>query len=306
VTREISDRLRIRYLALRRRIVAPETGGVIVKVTEGLIDKIKVPDGRRDVIVFDQSLNGFFLRVFASGRSAYGIDYYVNGKRRRMSLGPATKGTLATARKRATEILAKARLGADALQEREDIRERGKLKFETLAATFLAEQKKRIAPRTYLEWERHITKHLSSLNSAVIDKIERRDIIEQIDRIAAQSGATSANHCRATLSVFFAWCIERQYRESNPVMGISKRSTREARSRILDDDELAEVWAHAGDSNHGLIVKLLALTGQRRNEIGGLQWSEIDMQKQLVVFPAAHSGDDEHPFRRMATSCSDR
>jgi integrase len=260
--------------------------GVAMKVTEGLIDRIKVPEGRRDVIVFDQQLNGFFLRVFATGRAAYGVDYYVNGKRRRMSLGPATKGALGAARRRATEILAKARLGADALQERDDIRERGKLKFETLAEKFLGEQKTRIAPRTYLEWERHLTKHLSPLNSSAIDKIERRDLVEQIDRIAGQAGAVTADHCRATLSVFFAWCVERDYREINPVIGISRRANNESRSRVLDDVELAEVWKHAGEGNHGLIVRLLALTGQRRTEIGSLRWSEFNEEKKLLIFPS--------------------
>ena len=269
-----------------QKSVAIGFGGASVKVTEGLIDKIKVPEGRRDVIVFDQTLNGFFLRVFATGRAAYGVDYYVNGTRRRMSLGPASKGALTAARKRATEILAKARLGTDALQEREEIRERGKAGFDVLTEQFLAEKKNRIAPRTYIEWKRHLTKHLRPLNGAPIDKIERRDLVEQIDRIAAQSGPVAADDCRTTLSVFFAWCIEREHRETNPIIGMSRRANNESRSRVLDDAELAEVWQHAGEGNHGLIVKLLALTGQRRNEIGLLQWSEVNEDKKLLVLPA--------------------
>lgn len=256
-----------------------------MKLTEGLASKIEVPEGKRDIKIFDENLRGFFLRVFATGRAAYGVDYYVDGKRRRMSLGPAEKGSLGSARKRAAEILAKARLGSDTLREREEVKERGKTIFKTLADQFLLDQRARIAQRTHVEWRRHLTKYLKPLHGVSIDKIERRDLVEQIDRIATQNGPTAANHCRATLSVFFAWCVEREHRDGNPVVGISKRTTGEAKSRVLDDAELSEVWRHAGTGNHGLIVKMLILTGQRRNEIGSLRWSEFNEAKKILTFP---------------------
>ena len=259
--------------------------GAIVKVTEGLIEKIKVPDGRRDVIVFDEGLKGFFLRVFQTGRAAYGVDYYVNGKRRRLSLGPATKGNLAAARKKASEVLAKARLGDDALQERDEKRERGQFRLGVLATRFLAEQKARIAARTHEEWARHFSRHLRPLELFPIDKIERRDIVEQIDRVAGSAGARTADLCKATLSVFFAWCVEKEYRDSNPVVGIARRASGQSRSRILDDGELADAWQHAGSGGYGSIIKLLVLTGQRRDEIGSLRWSELNLTKRQLVLP---------------------
>jgi integrase len=58
------------------------------------------------------------------------------------------------------------------------------------------------------------------------------------------------------------------------------------RERVLSDGELAEVWRAAGDDTYGTIVRLLILTGQRREEIGGLRWSEIDFTTQTIGLPA--------------------
>jgi integrase len=54
-----------------------------------------------------------------------------------------------------------------------------------------------------------------------------------------------------------------------------------ARDRVLTD---AELKARASpDSEFGAIVKLLALTGQRANEIGGLRWTEV--RDDEIVLP---------------------
>ena len=48
------------------------------------------------------------------------------------------------------------------------------------------------------------------------------------------------------------------------------------RERVLSDDELVKVWQAAGGDAYGDIVKLLVLTGARREEITQLRWDEID------------------------------
>jgi integrase len=54
---------------------------------------------------------------------------------------------------------------------------------------------------------------------------------------------------------------------------------------VLTGDELRELWRGLGDDRFSEIVRLLLLTGQRRNEIGHLQWSEIDFARKLIVLP---------------------
>ena len=57
----------------------------------------------------------------------------------------------------------------------------------------------------------------------------------------------------------------------------------------MSDAELAAVWNATGDNDYGNIVKLLMLTAQRRDEIGGLEWSEIDQQAKVISLPASRT-----------------
>jgi integrase len=54
------------------------------------------------------------------------------------------------------------------------------------------------------------------------------------------------------------------------------------RDRVLSEAELAEIWRALPDSVYGTAIKLLMLTGQRCEEIGGLRWSEIDLTGELI------------------------
>src|SRR5262249_55813403 len=75
----------------------------------------------------------------------------------------------------------------------------------------------------------------------------------------------------------------------NPVIATNKAVTGGARDRGLNADELRLIWNGLGDDPYGDIVKLLALTGQRRDEIGSLRWSEIVFDKALISLPATRT-----------------
>jgi hypothetical protein len=90
-----------------------------MELREGIAKLITVPKGRRDVLVWDTTTPGFFLRKFSSGRAMWGVRYHVGTKQRRVHLYDATgRGTLAKARSEAADVRAKARLGTDILAER--------------------------------------------------------------------------------------------------------------------------------------------------------------------------------------------
>ena len=72
--------------------------------------------------------------------------------------------------------------------------------------------------------------------------------------------------------------------DTNPVTGTGKANEGPSRDRVLTQTELAEVW-RAATGTFGDIIRLLLLTGQRRNEIGHLRWSEIDFERKMIVFP---------------------
>ena len=58
------------------------------------------------------------------------------------------------------------------------------------------------------------------------------------------------------------------------------------RQRVLSDDELATIWNALDDGgDYAPLLRLLMLTGARREEIAGLRWSEIDPEAALVRLP---------------------
>ena len=73
----------------------------------------------------------------------------------------------------------------------------------------------------------------------------------------------------------------------------------------MTDAELKAVYRRAEAFHYpfGAIVRLLILTGQRRGEIGLLQWKWIDEASQTITFPAeATKNNRSHtfPFGRIA------
>ncbi len=81
------------------------------------------------------------------------------------------------------------------------------------------------------------------------------------------------------------------------------RARKKPREHTLTDAELATIWNAAAENGYGRIVKLLMLTAQRRDEIGGLRWDEIDTQAGLISLPAERTKNSrahDVPLSRMA------
>jgi integrase len=115
-------------------------------------------------------------------------------------------------------------------------------------------------------------------------EIDRRTIAQVLAGVERGSGPFARNRVRTTLSAFFSWLIREGLIDVNPVVGTGKANEGPSRDRVLSGAELAEVW-HAATGTFGDIIRLLLLTGQRRNEIGFLRWSEIDFCRGMIVFP---------------------
>ena len=113
----------------------------------------------------------------------------------------------------------------------------------------------------------------------------RQDIIGTLDTIAGRQGEVAADRARTALGGFYSWAIQRGYAENSPTLSVRPRAEAVARDRVLSETELVEVWQACGDDDYGRILRLLILTGQRRQEIGDLAWPEIDLQKRQIELP---------------------
>ena len=261
------------------------------KLLEGSVGHIKVPAGARDVLVFDDALPGFGIRKFASGKASFIVKYSLpGGQQRKITLGAVVPGMLAEMRKEAARVLAKAKLGTDVQGER---KKRAEVKrSETLGGLveqYIQDRSHELRPRTLEGFALHLRKHWRPLHDLAVEKISRRDIVSAMDIISEEHGKVAADRAKATLSGFFAWALDRHYCEANPVLGIKRRGGKGSRDRVLTYSELGDIWHACEDTDYGRIIKLLILTGQRRNEVANLLWPEIDFDKGEMKLPGART-----------------
>jgi integrase len=127
------------------------------------------------------------------------------------------------------------------------------------------------------------------LHNLPLDKISRKDVAARLTRISLESGSIVAARARAQLSALFGWALAHGLCEANPVVGTLAPKNGQPRERVLSDAELSRIWKACGDDDHGRCTKLLILTGCRRQEIGGMCWSEIDFDRGTWTLPAARS-----------------
>lgn len=252
-----------------------------MKLTKATIAKVAMPDGKSELIVFDEDMPGFGLRLRAGGSAVWIAQYRVGAKQRRVTLGRTATLDPDRARRAAREILAKADLGHDAQAERREHQAKAAVTFGAMAERYLTRMEGASKARTHAERERHLRRHWKLFNARSIDTIGRREVAAHLHVLADQHGPIASNRARATLSAFYAWVIGQGIAETNPVVGTSRVGIERCRERVLTADDIRSVWAAVGDDDHGCIVKLLLLTGQRRGEVAGMTWSELDLDRGL-------------------------
>jgi integrase len=245
-----------------------------MKFTAKIGSSLELPAGKTDYLVFDDDNPGLGLRLRAGGSRMWIFQYALGEKQRRVTLGSATVITLGRAREAASEMHAKVRLGLDPASEKTEGRKRAAETFEAVGQRFLIRQREKLRPRSYTQVERHMRMHTKQLHGLPIATIDRRTIAGRLSAIADDSGQITANRVRSTLSTFFGWAMKQGIIETNPVIG-TERLDEKTRDRVLSDAELRLIWNALGDDHFSAIIKLLALTGQRADEIASLRWSEI-------------------------------
>jgi integrase len=124
-----------------------------------------------------------------------------------------------------------------------------------------------------------------------VHQIGKRDVIELASEVKARGAPSAADKLLKVIKTFFGWCIGRAILDISPVKGLAALARETARDRVLDDAELARIIGAARqiDGPYRSIVELLALTGQRREEVAQLTWGELDFARHTWTLPALRS-----------------
>jgi integrase len=262
-------------------------------LTATAIERLQPGETRREVP--DALLPGLYLVVQPSGVRSWAVRYRLHGKSHKFTIGPYPAFDLVAAREAAREALQLVARGTDPGKARDDRRRADAAEdtFEKVARQWI-EKVQRPKKRTWDEAARLIgfrpdpDGKLVTIKGSPVDRlgdrklseIRRRDLLPVLEDIADRAPYV-ANRTQAYLSSMFAWAQSRDLIEANPVTGIEMQPE-DSRDRVLTDDEIRRVWQAAGEvPGHifGPLTKLLILTGARREEIGGLRWSEIEADR---------------------------
>jgi integrase len=269
----------------------PENGADLMwTISEKTAGNFKGDPTKSDQIKFDDKFPGFGLRIRRTdGREhrTYIFQYKFGPKHHRMNCGTVGKVTAAEAREAAQRHAAALINNKDPAQERTDIRLAAAQTVGARVADYLAAKGPAMKPASLDASQRHLLVHWKPLHELSMSSVTRANVAAGANAIAKTRGPVAANRARATLSAFFAWAIgEGDDLLTNPVAGTNQQEENGPRERSLSDTEVAAVWLAAPDNDYGRIVKLLMLTGCRREEIGSLQWSEINFDARTITLPA--------------------
>src|SRR6516165_11431086 len=157
--------------------------------------------------------------------------------------------------------------------------------FATAIDRYLERKRSSLKPRSFYDIQRYLRDRAAPLHSLRLEEIDRRKIAALLGQIETNSGPVSRNNARSALSSFFSWCVSEGLLDLNPVSGTAKAVQNGSRERVLTTDELKQLWQTLPQINEGFadIIRLLLLTGLRRNEVGLLVWSEVDFKRGMIV-----------------------
>ena len=267
------------------------------KLTARTIENAKAPtEGRLEL--WDSLVRGFALRITDRGSKSWIVMYRLNGKQRRLTLGAYPAYPLGEAREMARETLNSVARGIDPAEEKKAARDAVPPPEPEIVEKVVHEFIERHAkPKTrkWRETERMFEIYvLPKWGPRPIEAIARRDVNDLLDDIIDQGKPYSANKVLSHVRRFFNWCVERDILDATPVAKVKAPAKEVSRDRVLSDDELRSVW-RAWDAMgwpFGQAFKLLLATGQRRDEVATMRWSDIDPQSRLWTLPRESTKSD--------------
>ena len=237
-----------------------------------------------------EAVRGFGVRR-QRDQATYVLKYRVFGRQRFFTIGPhGSPWTPEKARREAKRLLGLVADGKDPADTKVQASLQAADTLRKVADQYLEVAKKKQRPRTHSEIARYLLTAWKPLHSLSVFKISRRHIAARVADIATEQGAVSAARARTALSTMYNWAIREGLDiPANPVHGTNRPEQPKSRERVLSYGELAEIWQACGDDDYGRIVRLLILTAQRRDEVGGMRWQELDTEAGQWFLPSART-----------------
>jgi integrase len=252
------------------------------------------PEGAKRIDYFDRKLPGFMLEVRASGGKTFYQRYRDDhGRERQFKIGPAGVLSVSQARGKARAILAGAMLGDDPQKKREQLRKIPT--FSEFIRDFYLPFVKKVK-RSWRTDETILRLHIQpKIGRHPIDQITSQMIADLVSGMR-NHGYASGTTNRVLILTRFVFNLAIKWGSpgatKNPTSGLSIASET-YRERFLTAEEAKQLFAAIdADPNQtaARAIKLLLLTGARRNEITYAKWEYVDWERRTLLVPLSKSG----------------
>ncbi|MFZ5788908.1 MAG: tyrosine-type recombinase/integrase [Acidobacteriota bacterium] len=286
-------------------------------LTKRTVERLKATDPRGQRF-YDETLDGFGVVVYASGKKSFFIEYGPKGRRRRARVGSFPPLTAEGARELATKLLADVTKGGDPLLEREA--RRAVPTADAWFTNYLAGLAGRVTSlavaRCYLEWaaDRWRGRPLDSITqedveAALQHRAERRTVPARYRKGKAPGhvlrakgkavpgtrtvgGRIGANRWLQAVRPAFEAAVRAGVIDTNPARYVRKFQENEPRQRVLTDEELARLLAEVDKLPpvERALFRLLVESGCRRSEALRARWEDIDFTNGVWTLRSTKAG----------------
>ncbi|HET7448441.1 MAG TPA: site-specific integrase [Methyloceanibacter sp.] len=219
----------------------------------------------------DPQLPGHYIRVSPTGsRTFVAVTRDPNGKQVWTTIGKAHLIGIEEARAKAREIINRVKGGQ---------RVEGPESFQEVASEWLRRHVDAKAIITAPAIRGNLHNHVLPVWAGrEFESIKRSDVAALMDRVEDNAGPVAADRVLTILSSIFSWYAAWNDDYNSPIVrGMRRSNTKErARDRILSDDEIRLIWSKA-EGTFGDLVRMLLLTGQRRDKVASMKWDDVSV-----------------------------
>lgn len=279
----------------------------MAKLTLRTIEAAELPPKGEERMLWDDELPGFGLRLFSSGKKVFIVRYRIGGRsgtRRRYKIGAYGVLTPDDARRLARNALRLVAEGRDPAAEKIEGHAAAARTLEAVAEEWLADGRGKRRNSTLALYRDLLGRLvLPELGTRPVSALTHAEVARWHAR--QREAPYQANRCLSVLAALMAWCIrsgERPAALGNPAQGVERFAER-SRERFLSEAELAAIGeaivaeeAKGMNRHAAAALRLLILTGARRDEVRTLRWEWVDLARAQLRLPESKTGAKSIPL----------
>jgi integrase len=263
------------------------------------VEKMNILPDQKDAYLYDTELKGFGVKVSTRGKVTYFVERrFANTKNIRKTIGNWPEMGLDESRQIAVATLGQIAAGIDVSKEKRDrlSRQRATLDADDLNTLYqryfeTIDDGSRYRKEQRQAYEREVAGHIGHLPAAQVTKSGINDLLENLGSAGAQRAVF------ALLRPFFKWMVHRDLIVASPMADLVQPRQPQERDRVLSDAELTQ-YVRAAMSLHypwKEYFLLLLYTCQRRQEVSGMVWRELNLNAATWTIPAGRYKKGKKP-----------